>query len=323
MAQSSTLCIGMDVHTDAIAVASVAQEHGAEVTSLGIIGTRPCDIDQLIHQRPSKAKHRIFVSEAGPCGYGLSRSLTKKDDDCWVVAPSLIPQKAGDRVTTDRRDAVPWARLARSGELPLVDVPTVEDAAMRALTRAREDTLSDLKDAKLRLTGCLLRKSYQRCASGAADSRSGAQRSGGCRPSPARRGSAETPPTSALTPGCSPCSTFHAPSQCLCAGLLEHLVRKVEQMRGQRQAEGLGRLEVDDELKLHGLFHRQVGGLGSLQNLIDVCAPSKSSGLCTATGCTCMPTERAMLSRAFSESACAGRGGFQRTATCERLGTTS
>jgi transposase len=151
MSQSSTLYIGMDVHKDTIAVAYVAQDHGAEVTFLGPIGTRQCDIDQLIRKMQSKATHLVFVDEAGPCGYWLYRSLTKKGYDCWVVAPSLIPKKAGDRVKTDRRDAVHLARLARSGALTAVYVPTVEDEAMRDLSRARADTLSDLKAAKFRL----------------------------------------------------------------------------------------------------------------------------------------------------------------------------
>jgi transposase len=157
MSQSSTLFIGMDVHKDTIAVAYVAQDHGAEVTFLGTIGTRQCDIDHLIRKMQSKATHLVFVYEAGPCGYWLYRYLTKKGYDCWVVAPSLIPKKAGDRVKTDRRDAVQLARLARSGDLTVVYVPTVEDEAIRDLTRAREDTLSDLKDAKFRLKAFLLR----------------------------------------------------------------------------------------------------------------------------------------------------------------------
>ena len=115
MSQSRTLFIGMDVHKESIAVAYVAQDHGAEVTYLGAIGTRQCDIDQMIRKRQSKAKHLLFVYEAGPCGYWLYRYLTKKGYDCWVVAPSLIPKKPGDRVKTDRRDAVQLARLARSG----------------------------------------------------------------------------------------------------------------------------------------------------------------------------------------------------------------
>src|SRR5262245_9172591 len=157
MSQSRTLFIGMDVHKDAIAVAYVAQDHGAAVTSLGTIGTRQCDIDQLIRKRQSKAPSRIFVYEAGPCGYWLYRYLSQKGYDCWVVAPSLIPKKPGDRVKTDRRDAVQLARLARSGDLTAVYVPQVEDEAIRDLTRAREDAISDCKDAKLRLKAFLLR----------------------------------------------------------------------------------------------------------------------------------------------------------------------
>ena len=157
MSQSSTLFIGMDVHKDSIAVAYVAQDHGAEVTYLGSIGTRQCDLDQLIRKMQSKAKHLLFVYEAGPCGYWLYRYLTNKGYDCWVVAPSLIPKKPGDRVKTDRRDAVQLARLARSGDLTVVYVPKVEDEAIRDLTRAREDTLRALKSAKFRLKAFLLR----------------------------------------------------------------------------------------------------------------------------------------------------------------------
>ena len=93
MSQSHTLFIGMDVHKDSIAVAYVAQAHGAEVTYLGAIGTRQCDIDQLVRQIQSKAKHLIFIYEAGPCGSWLYRYLMKKGYDCWVVAPSLMPKK--------------------------------------------------------------------------------------------------------------------------------------------------------------------------------------------------------------------------------------
>jgi hypothetical protein len=88
-----------------MAVAYVAREHGAEVTYLGTIGTCHGDVDQLIRKRPSKAKHLSFVYEAGPCGSWLSRDLTDKGDDGWVVAPSLIPQNLGDRVNTDHRAA--------------------------------------------------------------------------------------------------------------------------------------------------------------------------------------------------------------------------
>jgi transposase len=142
---------------ESIAVAYVAQDHGAEVIYLGTIGTRHGDLDQLVRKMQSKANRLVFVYEAGPCGYWLSRYLIRKGYDCWVVVPSLSPKKAGDRGKTDRRDAVQLASLARSGDLTPVYVPTVEDEAIRDLTRAREDTLSDLKAAKFRLKAFLLR----------------------------------------------------------------------------------------------------------------------------------------------------------------------
>src|SRR5919204_6982940 len=157
MQNSNTLYVGLDVHKDSIAVAYVAKAHDAEVIYLGTIGTRQADIDQLVRKLQSKAKHLVFVYEAGPCGYWLYRYLTKKNLICWVVAPSLIPKKAGDRVKTDRRDAVQLARLMRSGDLTPVYVPTVEDEAIRDLSRAREDALADLKAARFRLNAFLLR----------------------------------------------------------------------------------------------------------------------------------------------------------------------
>jgi transposase len=157
MPQSRPLDVGMDVHTESSAVASVAQEHDAAVLSLGTCGPRQCDLATLMRQRPSKAKPLVFVSAAGPCGSWRSRSLTNKDDICWVVAPSLMPQKAGDRVHTDRRDAMPLARLLRAGALPPVSVPALDAAALRDLRRAREETLRELTAAKLRLQACLLR----------------------------------------------------------------------------------------------------------------------------------------------------------------------
>jgi Transposase len=157
MPQSSTLYIGMDVHKDSIAVAYIAKDHGAQVIYLGTIGTRHCDLDTLLRNMPSKAQHLVFAYEAGPCGYWLYRYLTKKGYVCWVVAPSLIPKKAGDRVKTDRRDAVQLARLMRSGDLTPVSVPNVEDEASRDLSQAREGAIGDLKAAKFRLKAFLLK----------------------------------------------------------------------------------------------------------------------------------------------------------------------
>jgi transposase len=157
MSESTTLYVGMAVHNDSIAVAYVARDHDAQVIDLGTIGTRQADIDQLIRQLHAKATHLVFVYEAGPCGSWLYRYLRKKGYVCWVVAPSLSPKKAGDRVKTDGRAAVPLARFMRSGDLTPVDVPTVEDEAIRDLCRAREDAVADLKAAKFRLQACLLR----------------------------------------------------------------------------------------------------------------------------------------------------------------------
>jgi hypothetical protein len=92
MSQSTTRCIGMDVHTGTIAVASVAQDHGAAVMDLGSMGTRQCDIAQLIRKRPSKAKHLLFLYAAGPCGSWLYRYLMKTGDDKLGGGPLAHPQ---------------------------------------------------------------------------------------------------------------------------------------------------------------------------------------------------------------------------------------
>src|SRR5215470_15850385 len=151
MAHPSPLFSGLDVHKETIAVAYGAEEREAEVVSVGTRGTRQGDLDQLIRKLQAKGKTLHFVDEAGPCGYWLYRYLTKKKLTCWVVAPSQIPKKAGNRVKTDRRDAVQLARLLRSGDLSPVYIPSVEDEAIRDVVRAREDALKDLKAAKLRL----------------------------------------------------------------------------------------------------------------------------------------------------------------------------
>lgn len=159
MAESSrTLFVGLDVHKDTIAVAYAPEDRGAEVVSLGMIGTRQYDIDKLIRKLESKGATLVFAYEAGPCGYWLHRDLTRRGFTCAVVAPSLIPRKPGDRVKTDRRDAVTLARLLRSGDLSSIYVPTVADEAVRDLSRAREDTVRDLKRSKVRLKAFLLRQ---------------------------------------------------------------------------------------------------------------------------------------------------------------------
>jgi transposase len=123
-----------------------------------MIGTRQYDIDKLIRKLESKGATLVFTYEAGPCGYWLYRYLTRRGLTCSVVAPSLIPRKPGDRVKTDRRDALTLARLLRSGDRDAIYVPTVDDEAMRDLSRAREDAVRDLKGSKVRLKAFLLRQ---------------------------------------------------------------------------------------------------------------------------------------------------------------------
>ena len=155
--QSRTLAVGLDGQQASIAGASVAQDHGAEGISLGTIGTRHGDLDPRVRTRPSKAKRLVLVYEAGPCGDWRDRSLMSTGSDGWGVAPSLLPHKAGARVNTDRRDAVPRARLARSGALTPVAGPTRADEALRDLTRARAEPRSELTAAKVRLQAFWLR----------------------------------------------------------------------------------------------------------------------------------------------------------------------
>jgi len=161
MPKNTTLFVGLDVHKDSVAVAYAPDSHREEPTFLGPIGTRQADIDKLVRNLHSKASRLVFAYEAGPCGYVLHRYLTSKGLECLVVAPSLIPRKAGDRVKTDRRDALQLARLLRSGDLTPVYVPKIHDEAIRDLSRACEDALIDLKTAKLGISGGAQRRPLQ------------------------------------------------------------------------------------------------------------------------------------------------------------------
>jgi transposase len=98
-----------------------------------------------------------FCYEAGPCGYGIQRQIAASGHECVVVAPSLIPRRAGDRVKTDRRDAASLAKLHRAGELTAVWVPDTGHEAMRDLVRARLDAVYSLRRARQQLSGFLLR----------------------------------------------------------------------------------------------------------------------------------------------------------------------
>ena len=119
MGNSTPLFVGLDVHKDSIAVAHAESDRSVPPVFVGEIGTRQADIDKLIRRLHTKASHLVFAYEAGPTGYVLYRYLTGKGLDCQVIAPSLIPKKPGDKVKTDRRNAVDIARLLRSGDLTM------------------------------------------------------------------------------------------------------------------------------------------------------------------------------------------------------------
>ena len=157
MTSSNILFVGLDVHKESIEVALAEDGIGGEVRHYGKVGGTFDAIDKVLRKLVSLGKTLHFCYEAGPCGYELYRYLTTKGHVCIVVAPSLIPKKAGDKVKTDKRDAIQLARLFRAGELTAVFVPEREDEAIRDLSRAREDAMLAQKAARQRLKSFLLR----------------------------------------------------------------------------------------------------------------------------------------------------------------------
>jgi transposase len=146
--------IGLDVHADTIA-AAVAEPDG-EVRPLGIIPNRLESIRKLV-AKLGPANQLKACYEAGPTGYTLYWQLSSLGVLCQVIAPSLVPVKAGDRVKTDRRDAAKLARSYRAGDLTPVWVPDAAHEALRDLVRAREDAKQDQLRARHRLGKFLLR----------------------------------------------------------------------------------------------------------------------------------------------------------------------
>jgi transposase len=126
------------------------------VELFGKIGTTQIEVNRLCKRLQAKAKHVCIVYEAGPCGYGLYRQIVANGFDCMVCAPSLIPRKPGERVKTDRRDAIKLVRSLRAGDLSAVHVPSVEDESFRDLARAWSAAREDLKQARQRLKSFLL-----------------------------------------------------------------------------------------------------------------------------------------------------------------------
>ncbi len=156
MNEFNSVYVGLDVHKDTIAVA-VARAGRGNPEYHGIITNSRAALLKLLKRSNPDGEVLNICYEAGPCGYGLYRDLTALGHECEVVAPSLIPRKAGDRMKTDRRDALMLARLHRAGELTAVWVPDEEQEAIRDLTRAREDMKSIELKTRQRLGAFLLR----------------------------------------------------------------------------------------------------------------------------------------------------------------------
>lgn len=159
MKKDSILFIGLDTHKEFTEVVYCLDHRTSDFHHLGRVPSTKPAIGKLARQLQSKFPQATlhFVYEAGPCGYWIYRYLTSLGHCCYVVAPSLIPKKPGQKVKTDTRDALELARLLRGGDLDPIYVPEPDDEAIRDLSRSRETAMRDLNDARFQLKALLLR----------------------------------------------------------------------------------------------------------------------------------------------------------------------
>jgi len=159
MSKHNIVFIGMDTHKSFIEVAYIEDVRGVKPIHLGKIPSTKQAVKKLVRQFESKYPQATlhFTYEAGPCGYWTYRLITSLGHCCYVIAPSLIPKKPGDKIKTDKRDAMNLAKLLKSEDLTAIYVPEPEDEAVRDLSRARETGMKDLKDGKYQLKALLLR----------------------------------------------------------------------------------------------------------------------------------------------------------------------
>lgn len=150
--------VGMDVHKDTIAVA-VALPGRTQGVHRGVIRNTTKAVNSLLQRLSEEFEGQLllFGYEAGPCGNGLYRQMIGLGHDCQIVAPSLMPKKPGERIKTDRRDAIKLAQCLRSGDTTPIWVPDEVHEAIRDLTRARDDMKSMERKARQQLNGFLLR----------------------------------------------------------------------------------------------------------------------------------------------------------------------
>ncbi len=157
MDEYSELFIGLDTSKSKISVAVAEKERNGEVRFFGNISAEPASVASTVAKLARRGAKLHFCYEAGPTGYELHRQIIKLGHECQVVAPSLIPKRPGDRVKTNRRDAVSLARLHRAGELTAVWVPDEAHEAVRDLVRARECAHATAQKARQQLRSFLLR----------------------------------------------------------------------------------------------------------------------------------------------------------------------
>jgi transposase len=149
--------VGFDTSKLRNAVAIAEDGRTGEVRFFGEIENTDAATAKLVKKLAAKYRRLTFCYEAGPTGYGLHRLIESLGHECMVAAPSLIPKKPGDRVKTNRRDALGLARQLRAGELTAVWVPDARHEAMRDLTRAREAAVEDLRGKRQQVSSLLLR----------------------------------------------------------------------------------------------------------------------------------------------------------------------
>jgi transposase len=158
MSDHSEAFVAFDTSKLRNAVAIADGGRAGEVRFVGEIENTGAATAKLVRKLAARYQRLTFCYEAGPTGYGLYRQITSLGQECSVVAPSLIPKKPGDRVKTNRRDAVSLAKLLRAGELTAVWVPDRGHEAMRDLTRARDTAVMDLRSKRQQVSAFLLRQ---------------------------------------------------------------------------------------------------------------------------------------------------------------------
>src|SRR5215212_1500871 len=157
MQQDRAVFVGLDTSKMKISVALAEDGRQGEVRFLGEIDSTPQAVRRLVTKLAGQYRRLLFCYEAGPTGYGLQRQISALGHDCAVIAPSLIPKRPGERVKTNRRDALTLARLHRADELTRIWVPDPGHEAVREVVRAREAAMEDLRAKRQHLQSFLLR----------------------------------------------------------------------------------------------------------------------------------------------------------------------